>query len=648
MRCPVLLLIHLAALCQCGESFGGEVRVEIYVNLRGPSGENDLTDDYVTWSPTQCEARVVGLPAGSAPFVAHMINDPAVDKIVLASAPSAIPAQGKKNPARYAGGRVCFAAEPSSAWPANTTATEKSLTLALPANGDFVRFRIAGQFGRPSFNDKDAVVHVHENDASGALVGSHTLMVRARKNANRMHDFEIKRFLDAMRAYKDAMSGRSFDENANIHRRSFDAGDEAHSGLVFQPSFLPWHRTYLLQVERDLQSINEGAFRAVTLPYWNWDEATPRIWATWFLGAPGVTGSGVQDVIFDVDNPLDPWITPSHGGHIQRRSQSEFDVTQRPETFGGIYVPALKPDPLPGASPSVLSRVSFGSGGAGSALISRLEGMVHDPAHGLNCGNGQINGGNSADDPLFYLLHCQIDREWAAWQNYRNRFGSSANDYDLSDGTVYSSVSSNLQFGSHLEDTIWPWDESGGPNADPGKSRPPALGGKFSVSSIRHLWPPADATPTNEDLIDYEGRANPDLRLGFCYDDVAYRRGPGVGSSDKAALFRVSVGAAQTVGAPFNVLVEAIDATGSVRAGFEGRVILVQEDATFGATAPNAGVHINGTATTNDDFHDFVPADLGSHNFSVVAHTEEVIPRFKAFALEGGLPGETPAVSVGL
>lgn len=627
-----------------------DVRVEIFVNGRDPSDSNDLTDDYVTWSPTLCEARITGLPEGHGPFVAYIINDPAVDQVVPASPPAAIPAQVANNPPRYAGGRLCFANQPASGWPATATATAESVTLTLPANGDFVKFRIAGQFGRPSYNDKDAKLRVHENDANGAVVGTHSLMVRVRKNANRMHDFEVKRFLDAMRAYKNLRAGRSFDENANIHKRSFDGGDEAHSPKFpdgskrYQPSFFPWHRAFLLQIERDLQTINNGEFRAVTLPYWNWDEATPRIWADWFLGAPAVDSVfSARPIVFRPDNPLDSWEAPS-GGPIVRRSTRRFDVARRPPGFGGVFVPALKPDPL--AAPSILSSVVFGNNAAGELDLSGpLEDEVHDPAHSLNCFGGQIQSGNSADDPLFYLLHCQIDREWAAWQNHRNRFGIGGDDYALGDGTSYVAGISALQYGTHLEDELWPWDLTGGANADPLKTRPPQLGGQFAASPVRNLWPPAEAKPKNNDMIDYEGRANPVLGLGFSYDDVPFQRGAAPAAT--GPLFRVRAGASQRVGVAFNVTVEAVDADGTIRTSFVGRVMLVQEEGTFGTMSPaNAGVFINGTASTNDDFHDFVGADAGVHSFSVVAHTAENISRFKAFALPGGLPGESNAISV--
>ena len=61
----------------------------------------------------------------------------------------------------------------------------------------------------------------------------------------------------------------------------------AHRG----PSFLPWHREFLLQVENDLQNID----KAITLPFWDWtkdaalaDPTKSPFWADDFMGGNGV------------------------------------------------------------------------------------------------------------------------------------------------------------------------------------------------------------------------------------------------------------------------------------------------------------------------------------------------------------------------
>ena len=252
--------------------------VEIYVNLREPdSGNNDPTDDYLTWAATQCELRVIGINGRSAGIEAVLINDPVTNNVIPGGPPQEWDPRDPvtnaqivpDNPPRWAGGRVLFANEPAGQWPPNTTATETSLSFtgaqALPADDTvFTRFRMAGQFGRPSYKDKDAIVSVRLENVDGRSIGNHRLMVRVRKNANRLHDFEIKLFLDAMRAYQESTTLQSFGNRAIVHSAGITANDEAHSSELPQPSFHTWHRAFLLQVEREIQQLQDGRFRAVT------------------------------------------------------------------------------------------------------------------------------------------------------------------------------------------------------------------------------------------------------------------------------------------------------------------------------------------------------------------------------------------------
>lgn len=130
--------------------------VEIQIN-RTP----ETTDDYVTWGPTVCRARVQGAGGRNVPVV--LTNDAEAD----------FPG----------GGDVLFAAF-QSPWPANKTATEPTLALKLPADGSWVPFILAGKFGKPSANDKDAVIEAHlageVGETTDTVLGKQALMVRVR------------------------------------------------------------------------------------------------------------------------------------------------------------------------------------------------------------------------------------------------------------------------------------------------------------------------------------------------------------------------------------------------------------------------------------------------------------------------------------
>ena len=47
-----------------------------------------------------------------------------------------------------------------------------------------------------------------------------------------------------------------------------------------RPRFLPWHRAYLLDLERELQAIDPS----VALPYWRFDQPAPNLFTPEFLG----------------------------------------------------------------------------------------------------------------------------------------------------------------------------------------------------------------------------------------------------------------------------------------------------------------------------------------------------------------------------
>jgi len=171
--------------------------------------------------------------------------------------------------------------------------------------------------------------------------------------------------------------------------------------------------------------------------------------------------------------------------------------------------------------------------------------------HAWPCGEGHLTRpSRSACDPLFYLLHTQIDRQWAFWQENYNRLGVVSggsltfpnpehydNEGNWNDPT--NTPGSNFrQKGSYLGDEIWPWDGSNGgigvearpPNNGAGippienipNSTPTIPNTAFPSSPIENLWPASITIPKNRDMIDYLGRSNPIIGHGFCYDDVPY------------------------------------------------------------------------------------------------------------------------------
>ena len=109
------------------------------------------------------------------------------------------------------------------------------------------------------------------------------------------------------------------------------------------------------------------------------------------------------------------------------------------------------------------------------------------------------------------MLHCNVDRLWAKWQWVYQRF-------DVTSEDTYPNLGSAADVGAarkgrNLKDTLWPWDGDVNPprpNTAPGNGFPPS-----SIATA-----PRTASPTLEEMIDYDGKAAYTHRLGFDYDDI--------------------------------------------------------------------------------------------------------------------------------
>jgi tyrosinase len=134
-----------------------------------------------------------------------------------------------------------------------------------------------------------------------------------------------------------------------------------------------------------------------------------------------------------------------------------------------------------------------------------MEGDPHGSAH-VSFTNGPIRSiGQATQDPLFFMLHCNIDRLWAKWQLANNLF-------DLANANTYMTGGS-VQPGDAPADTMWPWNGVTGP------PRPPtAPGGPFPQLGFPSR--PA-AQITVGETIDYIGRTEGN-ELHFDYDDVPF------------------------------------------------------------------------------------------------------------------------------
>jgi tyrosinase len=395
---------------------------------------------YVTWRPIEVQLAVSPPSAG---------------------APLAVTVSSRTT---LGGGRLLFAGR-------LTHQGAASVDVNLPANGTPVTVWVGGAFPDASTRFGDVTLEVRDR-ATDALQASHPTMVRIRKNADRLTAVERDRFLRALATLNGSASGRFTD-----FREMHIAGPpdrEAHGGA----GFLPWHRIYLLDLERELQRIDPE----VALPYWRFDRAAPTVFTRAFMGVPG-TQDRVQ---FTTTNPLRAWVAGAMPG------------VERGPGVGPQTVPQVRSEPQ--------TLALGGSPTADFAAFAIMQGNPHGRAHMSHIRGVITDPGTAPQDPLFFLLHCNVDRLWAKWQwAFRRHDPQSARSF---------AAASTLP-GHRIGDALWPWS---GPLSAPRPTTAP--GGGLTASPLTNAPGPG---PRVRDTIDYLGTlASP--QLGFAYDDVPFQR----------------------------------------------------------------------------------------------------------------------------
>ncbi|KAJ9082687.1 hypothetical protein DSO57_1002204 [Entomophthora muscae] len=212
---------------------------------------------------------------------------------------------------------------------------------------------------------------------------------RPRKEIRELTPNELNRFFRAMKiAHSELRQDRMthFDYFAYIHTKYQDI---AH----FEPAFLPWHRFYLREMERKLQSIDPG----VMLPYWDWSLDSQAPHESPVLSSRYMGGRGNPNADFCLqDGPFANWTTNFPNRHCLRR---EYDQG-----------PKVSPLPTPESIILDLNEERF------SDFAVQLE-IKHGYPHASVGGDaGDLLAMHSPNDPLFYLHHTFIDMLWYQWQ----------------------------------------------------------------------------------------------------------------------------------------------------------------------------------------------------------------------------------------
>ncbi|MCW2968464.1 MAG: putative tyrosinase [Solirubrobacteraceae bacterium] len=304
-----------------------------------------------------------------------------------------------------------------------------------------------------------------------ALAAPSQAALVVRKDAKDMTPAEKRAFVSAVLKLKHTRAPGAkgisiYNAFVKIHAEVFEQSrDPAHSG----PAFLPWHRAFLHAFEQQLQRVSGN--QTVFVPYWDWTDPA----STAAVFSPGLMG-GTGDRRRNYAVTTGPfrkgrwklWIAPptvgaEPGGGVSS-APSPFLVPPSepgsPPTVGGTRVPRGTADgsylqrnighaaqdgitKLPGASDmaSVLGVTSYdikpwnadsnpqysfrcslegwgsptGSGGIGGHnLVHVWTGGEWTSHHTLVAGT--IASDASPNDPVFWLIHTNVDRVWAQWE----------------------------------------------------------------------------------------------------------------------------------------------------------------------------------------------------------------------------------------
>jgi tyrosinase len=366
-----------------------------------------------------------------------------------------------------------------------------TLDLVIDPASPAASLFVAGEFQFASEAKDDAEMTVTAAGTAPAVEAKQGVTVRVRKDANSLSAAERDRFLFALARVNNQGLG-PFQAIRDMHR---DRGAlrQAHRIAASPPlppgneHFLPWHRAYLLDLERHLQAEDPS----VALPYWKFDERAEKIFTPGFIGAtPAGSGGTVR---FAPTNPLIAWRTDSGRGIVRR---PQFDQqSQSPLTLAGVL--------------SEGDVMNLGGDGNLYRRFTGIEEAAHNGAHGSF--DFDLSSPQTAPrDPLFFLLHCNVDRLWAQWQWLWNRFArDSAASYSLQGQSAQPT-----DVGRRTLDTMWPWDNV------VGGQRPDTVPRAGMPGSPTHAAP--GPAPSIASMIDYQGKLAPADELGFDYYSVPF------------------------------------------------------------------------------------------------------------------------------
>jgi tyrosinase len=197
---------------------------------------------------------------------------------------------------------------------------------------------------------------------------------------------------------------------------------QPHTAPFGPDYFLPWHRAYLLYFEQLVRVVSGNP--GFTLPYWN------------YTAGPG--RAVIPPEFTDPNSPL----------FVRNRS----DGVNQGLPIDRLIPPARSPINLEALRNSFYNR---GDRPTTTGFNPDLDGNLHAAVHGL-VGDGRNMGSVStaAQDPIFWLHHCQIDRLWYSWQRAGRRTPQMSRSFHFADP---DGTSARIDLGQTLDYASQPY-----------------------------------------------------------------------------------------------------------------------------------------------------------------------------------------------
>ncbi|ORX77068.1 Di-copper centre-containing protein, partial [Basidiobolus meristosporus CBS 931.73] len=186
----------------------------------------------------------------------------------------------------------------------------------------------------------------------------------------------------------------------------FDRFADIHNSYVpfahGTPAFLPWHRYFIRLYEYALQLV----VPEVVIPYWDWSLDSQAPEKSFIFKIIGGNGQGPKNCV--QDGPFANWTVTVPLPHC---------LTRKFNGEKGRILALWSPESIK------FLRDSYETYGT---FVSRFEQGPHGVMH--QAINGDMVNFFSPNDPVFYLHHGFVDKNWALWQakapqNYRDYGG---------------------------------------------------------------------------------------------------------------------------------------------------------------------------------------------------------------------------------